>query len=55
MFFPLAPPMKMELIGCPETSAHKIQMPANNPKERIKHSEHRESLKSGILNLLVSV
>jgi hypothetical protein len=29
-----------------ETSAHKIQMPGNRPKERIQHSEHGESLKS---------
>jgi len=44
----------MELAECPETSAHKIQMPAYNQKEGIKHSEHSESLKSRILNLLVS-
>jgi len=27
--------MKMELTECSETSAHKIQMPANHPKENI--------------------
>jgi len=27
--------MKMEQTECSETSAHKIQAPANHPKERI--------------------
>ena len=31
-------PMKMELTGCSEMSAHKIQTAENNPKERIQHS-----------------
>jgi len=37
--------MKLELSECSETSAHKIQPPGNDPKERIQHSEHGESLK----------
>jgi len=28
----------MEQTECSETSAHKIQMPGNRPKERIGHS-----------------
>ena len=39
-------PMKMEQTECSETSAYKIQTLGNHPKERIKHSEHGESLKS---------
>ena len=31
---------------CSETSKNKIQTPGSNPKERIQHSEHGESLKS---------
>jgi len=38
--------MKMEQTECSKTSAFKIQMPGNNPKESIQHSEHGESLKS---------
>jgi len=38
--------MKMEQTECSETSAYKIQMPGNYPKESIQHSEHDESLKS---------
>ena len=38
--------MKMELIECSETSAHKIQTPGNHLKEIIKHSGHDERLKS---------
>jgi hypothetical protein len=41
--------MKMEQIEYFETSTHKIQTPGNHPKERIQHSEHGESLKSGRL------
>ena len=37
----------MELTECSETSAHKIQKPGNQLKERIKHSKHGESLKQG--------
>jgi len=35
----------MELTKCSETSAHKIQTPGNQSKERIKHSKHGENLK----------
>jgi len=31
---------------CSETSAHKIQMLENHPKERIQHSEHGKNMKS---------
>jgi hypothetical protein len=34
-----------------ETSAYKTQRPENHPEERIQHSEHGESLKSGTLYL----
>jgi hypothetical protein len=40
------PPMKIEQIGCSETSAYKIQTPGNCPEESIQHSGHGESLKS---------
>jgi hypothetical protein len=40
--------MKMEQTGCSETSAYKIQKPGNYPEENIQHTEHGESLKSGI-------
>jgi hypothetical protein len=45
LFFLFTRPMKMEQTGCSETSAHKIHMLANHPEERIRHSEHDESLK----------
>jgi hypothetical protein len=32
------PPMKMEQADCSETSAYKIQTPANYPEESIQHS-----------------
>ena len=35
-FFLLTPHMKMEQTEYSETSAHKIQRPGNNPKERIQ-------------------
>jgi hypothetical protein len=38
--------MKMEQRQCSEMLAYKIQMLGNHPKERIKRSEHGESLKS---------
>jgi len=38
--------MKMEQTECSETSAYKIQMPGNYPEEKIQHTEHSESLKS---------
>jgi len=39
--------MKMEQTECSETSAHKIQMPENNPEER-KHTTFRTRGKSEI-------
>jgi hypothetical protein len=39
---------KMEQIECSETSAYKIQTPGSYPEENIQHTEHGESLKSGI-------
>ena len=39
-------PVKMEQTGCSETSAHKIWMLGNHPKERIQHSQHDQSLQS---------
>jgi hypothetical protein len=38
----------MEQIECSETSAYKIQTPGNHPEENIQHTEHGESLKSGV-------
>ena len=46
-------PMKMELIECSETSAHKIKMPGNHPKEWIQYSKHSKSFKSRICNLFI--
>jgi hypothetical protein len=43
--------MQMEQTACSETWAWKIQMPGNHTKERIQHSEHSKSLKSGIYTL----
>jgi len=37
--------MKMEQTECSETSAYKIQTPANYPEENIQHTENGESLK----------
>jgi len=34
---------------CSETSTHKIQIPGNHPKDRIQHSWHGKSFKSGRL------
>jgi hypothetical protein len=45
--------MKMELTGCFETSAYKIQTPGNYPEENIQHTEHGESLKSGTVFVLI--
>jgi len=39
-------PMKMKQTECSETSAYKIQTPANYPEEDMQHTEHGESLKS---------
>jgi len=38
----------MEQTQCSEM-AHKMQIPGNQPKERIQHSEHGKSLKSRII------
>jgi hypothetical protein len=43
----ILPNMKMEHTEGSETPANKIQTPGNHPKDRIQHSEHGESLKSG--------
>jgi hypothetical protein len=48
------PPMKMEQTECSETSAYKIQAPGNYPEESIHHSEHGDSLKSGIFSIYFS-
>jgi len=40
--------MKMEQTECSEMSAYKIQTPGNCLEESTQHSEHGESLKSGI-------
>jgi hypothetical protein len=34
---------------CSETSSYKIQTPGNYPEENIQHTEHDDSLKSGIV------
>ena len=41
-------PMKMEQTECSETSAYKLQMLGNYPKESIQRTEHGKSLKSRI-------
>ena len=46
ILFLFAMSVKMEPPECCETSTHKIQTPGNYPKDRIRHSEHGESLKS---------
>jgi len=38
-----------------ETSAYKIQTPANYPEESMQHSEHGESLKSRMSKLFTKV
>jgi hypothetical protein len=43
-------PMKMEETECSETLSFKLQTSVNHPEESIGHSEHGESLKSGIKN-----
>ena len=45
--------MKMEQTECSETSAYKLQTPGNYPKESIQHTEHGESLKSRIQQVLL--
>jgi hypothetical protein len=46
-------PMKIEQTECSETSAYKIQTPGNYPEESIQNSEQGESLKSGMLKLVL--
>jgi len=41
----------MEQTDCSETLAYKIQMLGNYPEENIQHTEHGESLKSGMKNV----
>ena len=43
---------KMEQTERSEMSAHTIQTSGNHPKERIKHSEHSEILKTRTLKIL---
>ena len=45
VFFLLTLPMQMEQTGCSKTSAYKIQMLGNHPKEIIQQSEHSQILK----------
>jgi len=45
--------MKMEQTECSETSAYKLQMPRNYPKESIQHTEHGESLKSRMIRVIL--
>ena len=47
------PPMNMEQTVCSKTTAYKIHTPGNCPEESIQHSEHGESLKSGILYAVI--
>jgi hypothetical protein len=42
----------MEETECSDTLAFKLQKPVNHPEGSIEHSEHGESLKSGILIVL---
>ena len=50
LFFLFKWHMKMEPTVCSKTLAQKIQMQINHPKERIQHSQHRESLQSRIIH-----
>ena len=45
-------PMKMKQTECFETSAYEIQTPGNYPEENIQHTEHGESLKSRVNELV---
>jgi len=49
-----AKPMKLEQPECSETSAYKIQTTGNYPEESIQHSEHGKSLKSRMLQVVVT-
>jgi hypothetical protein len=46
--------MKMEQTECSETSKYTFQTPGNDPEERMQHSEHGQSLKSGIFPLTLT-
>jgi len=46
--------MKMEQIEGSETSPRTIQTVGNHPNERTQRSEHGESFKSGISNVVFS-
>jgi hypothetical protein len=46
-------PKKMEQTERSKMSAHKIEMPGNNPEENIQHSEHSKSLKSRIVGRII--
>ena len=48
------PPAYEDGTECSETSEYKIQTPGNYPDERIRHSEHGESLKLRIRRLFFS-
>jgi hypothetical protein len=43
----------MEHTECSETTAYKLQTPANHPEESVQHSKHGESLKSRHENVFV--
>jgi len=43
----------MEQTERSKMSAHKIEMPGNNPEENIQHSEHSKSLKSRIVGRII--
>jgi ATP phosphoribosyltransferase len=47
--------MTMEQTECSEKSKCKIQTPGNYPEESIQHSEHCESLKSRIRNVVYNL
>jgi hypothetical protein len=46
--------MKMEQTQCSETSAIKHHTPENNPKGYTRHTEHGESLKSRMVQIVLS-
>ena len=46
VFFLLTLSMQMEQTGCSKTSAYKIQMLGNHPKEIIQQSEHSQIFKT---------
>jgi len=44
--------MKMEQTVCSETPVYKIQTPGNYPEDNTQYTEHGESLKSRIIEML---